>query len=127
MIKSVNRREQTGRKTPPSAWKPGHSGNPGGRPNISAEIRNLAREHGPEAIERLVALMHSKNESVAVRAAEALLDRGYGRPLQGVESSGQEEICTPTLITVNLVEPPKRDDHYSIPPRPSLIGFSEAT
>jgi hypothetical protein len=29
--------------------------------------------------------MDSKNESVAVRAAEALLDRGYGRPMQGME------------------------------------------
>jgi hypothetical protein len=38
-----------------------------------------------ESLERLVELMHSKNESVAVRAAEALLDRGYGRPMQGME------------------------------------------
>jgi hypothetical protein len=79
------------RKTPSSAWKPGQSGNPGRRPKVSAEVRYLARNHGPEAIERLVALMHSKNESVAVRAAEALLDRGYGRPLQGMEVSGHEE------------------------------------
>jgi len=29
----------------------------------------LAREHGPAALERLIALMYSANESVAVRAA----------------------------------------------------------
>jgi hypothetical protein len=60
-------------------WKRGQSGNPGGRPKVSAEIRDLARNHGAQAIERLVALMDSNNESVAVRAAEALealLDRG---------------------------------------------------
>ena len=44
----------------------------------------------PRAIERLVALMHSRNESVAVRAAEALLDRGYGRPMHGMELSEHE-------------------------------------
>ena len=70
------------RKTPSWAWRPGQSGNPGGRPKVSAEIRDLARDHGAKAIERLVALMYSKNESVAIRAAEALLDRGYGRPMQ---------------------------------------------
>jgi hypothetical protein len=70
--------------------------------------------------------MDSKNESVAVRAAEALLDRGYGRPMQGVELSEQEEIRTPTLIRVTFVTPPKRDEHGSISQRPSLIGYSEA-
>jgi hypothetical protein len=35
--------------------------------------------------------MHSKNESVAVRAAKALLDRGYGRPMQGMEMVEKEE------------------------------------
>jgi hypothetical protein len=27
------------------SFKPGHSGNPGGRPKGSIEVRNLAREH----------------------------------------------------------------------------------
>ena len=31
--------------------------------------------------------MDSKNESVAVRAAEAILDQGYGRPMEGTEVS----------------------------------------
>lgn len=83
---SENRPIQTGKRLPPrSAWGPGQSGNPGGRPKIAAEVRDLAREHGGKAIERLVALMHSKNESVAVRAVEAILDRGYGRPRQAME------------------------------------------
>ena len=50
---SENTRKQTGRKNPSSAWRPGHSGNPGGRPKVSAEIRNLAREHGPKALSDL--------------------------------------------------------------------------
>ncbi|WP_447985910.1 DUF5681 domain-containing protein [Nitrospira sp. Nam74] len=82
---------------------------------MAAEIRNLARDHGAQAIERLVAFMDSKNESVAVRAAEALLDRGYGRPMQGTELSGQEAAPKQTAIRVTFVEPPKRDEHSCIP------------
>jgi hypothetical protein len=65
----------------------------------------LARDHGAKAIERLVALMHSKNESVAVHAAEALLDRGYGRPMQGMELSGKKETPIPQQIRVVFMKP----------------------
>ena len=34
-----------------------------------------------------MALRHSKTKGVAVRGCEALLDRGYGRTVQGVELS----------------------------------------
>ena len=40
--------------------------------------------HGPEAIARLITLTRSDNEAVALRAAEAILDRAYGRPPQAV-------------------------------------------
>jgi hypothetical protein len=83
---SENREKQTGKRTPPrSAWSPGQSGNPGGRPKVAAEVRDLAREHAGKAIKRLVGLMDSKNQPVALRAAEAVLDRGYGRPLQAMK------------------------------------------
>jgi hypothetical protein len=122
-MRSENRQKETGRKAPSSAWKRGQSGNPGGRPKVSAEIRDLARVHGAHAIERLVALMHSKNESVAVRAAEALLDRGYGRPVHGMELTEQAAGPKHTAIQVTFVTPPKRDEHGSIPQRPSIIGL----
>lgn len=82
---SENRQKQTGkRRALKSAWGPGRSGNPGGRPKVAAEVQELARAHGPTAIERLAALMESENENVAIRAAETLLDRGYGRPPQAM-------------------------------------------
>ena len=85
---------------------------------MQPEVDYVVIEGGAKAIERLVTLMDSKN-------AEALLDRGYGRPMQGVELSEQEEIRTPTLVRVTFVTPPKRDEYCSIPQRPSLIGISE--
>lgn len=77
-----NRQKQASSRANRTSWQPGQTGNPGGRPKVAAEIRDLAREHGPMAIQRLTCLMHSKNETVAIRAAEAILERGYGRPLQ---------------------------------------------
>ncbi len=73
------------------AFKKGQSGNPGGRPKEVAEVRKLAKEHGPAAIERLVELMSSENERTAVAACEAILNRGYGRPAQSVTLAGEED------------------------------------
>jgi hypothetical protein len=108
-MKSESTREQSrSRKPPSSAWKPGQSGNPGGRPKVVAEIRELARQHGYDAIRRLVDLMGSKNENVAVRACEALLDRGYGRPLQGLELNSVD--ASRQRWHVELVSLPKHVD-----------------
>jgi len=65
-------------------WKRGQSGNPGGRPRAEREVRELARKHGAKALKRLVELMASTNERVAVAAASAVLDRAYGKPAQSL-------------------------------------------
>jgi hypothetical protein len=66
-------------------FKPGQSGNPGGRPKEAAEVRELARRHGPDAIEKLAEWMRSKDPRASVAAATAILDRGYGKPPQSVD------------------------------------------
>ena len=71
-------------------FEKGKSGNPGGRPREVAEVRELAKNHGPAAIQRLVTLMSSDNERTAVAACEAILNRGYGRPAQSVTVAGEE-------------------------------------
>lgn len=68
-------------------FAPGASGNPNGRPRVYGEVRELARQHGPDAIARLVVLMHSQDENVSVKACSVLLDRGYGRPEQAIAVS----------------------------------------
>jgi hypothetical protein len=108
-MKSESTHEQSrSRKAPSTAWKPGQSGNPGDRPKVVAEIRELARQHGYDAIRRLVDLMYSKNESVVVRACEALLDRGFGRAMLGVELNRVDTI--PQRFQVMLVPSPTRVD-----------------
>lgn len=60
----------------------GKSGNPGGRPKVIAHVRDLAREHTAVAIATLVSVMKNAKSPLAARvaAANAILDRGYGRP-----------------------------------------------
>jgi hypothetical protein len=67
----------------------GVSGNPGGKPKIAGElqeIRTLAREHSLAAFQRIIELMNSNDERVALQAAEHILDRGWGRPSQNVSA-----------------------------------------
>ena len=61
-------------------FQPGQSGNPGGRPKVIANIREIAREYAPEAVLRLVELMRDEDPRVAVAACKEILDRGFGRP-----------------------------------------------
>jgi Family of unknown function (DUF5681) len=79
-----------------TAWKPGQSGNPSGLPKdpakieakkVIADVKAMAREAAPKAIETLTAIMEDKDKSAPARvaAAVAILDRGYGRPQQNVE------------------------------------------
>jgi HEAT repeat protein len=64
--------------SPATRFKPGVSGNPGGRPK---GIAAKAREHTGRVIEVLVEALEDKDARVRIQAAKELLDRGYGRPL----------------------------------------------
>lgn len=60
------------------SWKPGQSGNPGGRPK---GIAAKAREHTDTALQVLVEGMGDEDPRVRVTAAKEVLDRGWGKPL----------------------------------------------
>ena len=51
------------------------------------EIKSLARSHTETAINVLVSIMNQSNAPHAARvsAAQALLDRGWGKPAQAIE------------------------------------------
>ena len=90
---------------------------------VQAEVDYVVIESRCEGHRATGYTMDSKNESVALRAAEALLDRGYGRPMHGVELSEQKEIRTPTLVRVTFVTPSKRDEYCFISQRPYSHRF----
>jgi hypothetical protein len=71
-------------------FKKGKSGNPGGRPRALAGVMDEARRHTFEAIRVLLKLMRSaESESVRLSAAEAILSRGWGRPIQAFQVDGR--------------------------------------
>lgn len=73
-------------------WKKGQSGNPGGRNTEIdlTEIRTLARTHTKIAIDCLVHWARDLKNPASIGAAQALLDRGWGKPQQAVEVSGKD-------------------------------------
>jgi hypothetical protein len=78
---------------PPHLWKPGQSGNPSGRPKGLTAIMRAYQAAEPEARERLLQLMRSEDGNVALKAAQYVIDRAYGKPVQAVSGpDGSEPI-----------------------------------
>ena len=69
-----------------TTWAKGQSGNPGGRPKALENVRDAARENTELAIGTLREICGDSAAPHAARvsAASALLDRGWGKPMQGV-------------------------------------------
>lgn len=74
------------------AFQKGQSGNPGGRPKESNDAKKYARKHGKEAIKKLAYWMNQGDGRVSVTAAQAILDRAYGKPAQAITGEGGGDI-----------------------------------
>lgn len=89
-----NSGEQRHRHGRGRTFQPGQSGNLGGRPKVIAEVRDLARQHTAFAIETLANIMqHADKDAARVAAAQAILDRAWGKAAQALELGG-EASCT---------------------------------
>ena len=77
------------RQAPKSAFAPGQSGNPAGRPKKTQEAFELeaaCRARSPDALEVLLELMvNSKQDNVRFNAANAIIERAHGKALQRSE------------------------------------------
>lgn len=68
-------------------------GRPKGSKNkVPNEVKELAQQYGAEALKTLAEIMKDAGQPGAARvsAANALLDRGYGKPVQSNEISGKD-------------------------------------
>jgi len=81
-----------------TSFKPGVSGNPGGRPKrpatiearkVVADVKAAARELTSDAMDTLKQVMQDPKAPAAARvsAAIAILDRGWGKPKQTIEGN----------------------------------------
>lgn len=75
------------------------------------EIRSLARSYTRTAINVLVGVMRSKNATHAARvsAANAILDRGWGKAAQALENSGDGPLELIHRIERIIVHPENSD------------------
>ena len=88
--KTSVQREARGRPFPN-----GQSGNPGGRPAIPLDLKQAVRALTWDAIETLELGVKGKlsgdTATTRLTAAQAILDRGWGKPAQAVEVTDNTE------------------------------------
>ena len=108
-------------------FKPGQSGNPGGRPK--RHIGDLSREtrrYAQLALGVLVKICRTGLERNRLAAARELLDRGYGRPIQMIDASilskklselNPDELAAleARLLTAASEDTPRQDDLFQPP------------
>lgn len=87
-------------------FKKGESGNPGGRPKEEREVLELARSKSRRAVERLTEWMESDNAKASVSAANAILDRAFGKPTQPL-SGDPDNPFTVSVVQRVIVDPAK--------------------
>ena len=78
-------RQKTDRKLPRTAFKPGQSGNPSGRPKENPEAKEILKAATVEAAKKLVGLLESKNEKIVLTASIEILNRTQGKPRESVD------------------------------------------
>ena len=89
------------RRANSTSFRPGQSGNPNGRPRVLADVQKAARAHSANAIKTVSDIMNNPKAPAAARisAASALLDRGYGKPLQTVDANNVNYVVSDQPMT----------------------------
>lgn len=86
-------------------FQPGQSGNPSGRPKEDPQLKAMAREHTEAAIGVLANALSDPDPRVQIKAAEVLLDRGYGKPGQTISGPDGEPIKIDNSLRVLGIPP----------------------
>lgn len=88
-------------------FKPGTSGNPGGRPKRGNPAQKEAMKHAERAVKYQVSVMDDLDEKTDTRlkAAEYIITRAYGKPVESIELTGEDGDTIRQSLTVTFVRP----------------------
>jgi hypothetical protein len=86
-------------------FEPGQSGNPAGRVKDAGYLRQTARLYAEQAIGVLVSALEDEDTKVRIKAAEVLLDRGWGKPSQTVDLGNADGKPFLAAIEHRIVDP----------------------
>ena len=71
--------------------RPGAGRKPGKLSQAKRELADMAKDHAEMALRTLADIAKSgESEAARVSAANAILDRGYGKPPQALQHSGKD-------------------------------------
>jgi len=98
--------EITATKAPGRPFQPGQSGNPGGRKRLPEEFKQLARSNSELALKAVIEIVKNpkSKDSDKIRAAEIIMDRGWGKPVQGFDIGVRNDTENP-VIEIILNDP----------------------
>lgn len=108
---SANRQQtdKPKRKAPKTAFKKGVSGNASGRPKRTPEefaLVQACKDKTPAALKVIESIMNNgENERNRLAAAQSIIERGYGKPLQPLEHSGDANNPLQVIQRIELVAP----------------------
>lgn len=90
--------------------RPGAGRKPGKVSQAKRELAEMAKDHAEAALQTLVDVASNAkaSESARVSAAVAILDRGYGKPFQAVQLSGDANAPV-QVVQYTIVDPPQRE------------------
>lgn len=95
----ITRNQRGGRR--PGAGRP-----KGRKDNKTLEIEAKAKKYAGDALKALAEIArHGESETARVSACVALLDRGYGKPRQAVEHSGEGGGPVSIAVTHEIIDP----------------------
>lgn len=84
-------------------WRPGVSGNPGGRRPLPALLRERLDALVPEAVDIIWTLAKTaESESVRLAASEYILNRRLGKPTEVTKIDATEGMEPPTIVIRTL-------------------------
>ncbi len=101
--------------------RPGAGRKPGQVSKAKLDIAERAKTHGDAALKALVSIMEDEAapHSARVSAANAILDRGYGKPPQALDHMSTDGTMTPQPSHI-IIEAAVNDD--SDDPAPAEAG-----